>query len=87
MTQTIERPPLPRREIRYAGFTIKPGYERDQIVWRVLGPEGHTNMLPGATYGRSEEEALQLADVLLAVDGDGQKFWHLLRAIQRQSRI
>jgi hypothetical protein len=77
------KPPLPTTEIRYAGLTIKPGYEGNQIVWRVL--ENGMNILPGATYGHTEEQALQLADVLLAVDRDGAKFWHLLRAIQRQT--
>jgi len=67
--------------IEYAGLTIKPGHESN---WYVT--EGGANILPGATYGRSEQEALQLADVLLAVDRDSQKFWHLLRAIQRQGR-
>ena len=74
--------------IEYAGLTIREGTERigNETVpaWRVL--ENGANILPGATWGRSEEEALQLADVLLAVDRDPQKFWHLLRAIQRQGR-
>ena len=70
--------------IEYAGLTIVPGTEQGQPVWRVLNADG-ANILPGATYGRSENEALQLADVLLAVDGDSKRFWHLLRAIQRQA--
>jgi hypothetical protein len=68
--------------IEYAGFTIRESRDGKFIV-----TENGANIMPGATYGRTEEEALQLVDVLLAVDRDGQKFWHLLRAIQRQERI
>lgn len=68
--------------IEYAGLTIKEGHDGK---WYVT--ENGANILPGATYGTSEEQALQLADVLLAVDRDGQRFWHLLRAIQRQGRL
>jgi len=64
--------------IEYAGLTIKQGAEGR---WYVT--EGGANILPGATYGESSDQALMLADVLLAVDRDAQKFWHLLRAIQR----
>lgn len=81
------RPELPAVTVRYAGLTIKPGHERIgtewSVVWRVLDESGFANILPGATYARSEDEALMLADVYLAVDGDAPKFWHLLRAIQR----
>lgn len=73
----------------YAGLFVKftkcagaapgqPGY--------VVVDEHDCNVMPGATFGRTREEALQLIDVYRAVDGDGQKFWHLLRAIQRGMR-
>lgn len=84
---TEARPELPAVTIRYADLTIKPGHERTgtewSVVWRVLDESGTINILPGATFARSENEAMMLADVYLAVDGDAPKFWHLLRAIQR----
>ena len=68
--------------IEYAGLTIRPVKDGKWLV-----TENGCNILPGATHGRSEEEALQLADVFLAVDRDSARFWHLLRAIQREQRI
>lgn len=76
---------VPTTTIEYAGLTIKPGREGKEIAWRVL--RDGANVMPGATWGRTEEEAMQLADVWLAVEEDSQRFWHLLRAIQRQARI
>jgi len=70
MTQTIE----------YDGLVIKQGADNKWYVTR----DG-ANILPGATFARSEDKALQLADVYLVADGDAGKFWHLLRAIQRQT--
>lgn len=71
MAQTIE----------YDGLVIEQGADDKWYVTR----DG-ANILPGATFGRSENEALQLADVYQVADGDAGKFWHLLRAIQRQGQ-
>lgn len=76
----------------YAGFTIResdhcgaaPGAHGFAVS------KGGINPLPGATYGSSLESAYQLIDVLMATDENvdhGQRFWHLLRAIQRQQKI
>jgi hypothetical protein len=76
----------------YAGFLIKPKRDfgstgfYDEKTRRTV-KEGWVivkdgcNAMPGATWAHNVAEAHQLIDVLMAVDGDGQKFWHLLRAI------
>lgn len=66
--------------IEYAGLTIREGAEGK---WHVLDSSGMINVLPGATFAGSEQQAMMLADVYLAADKDPQRFWHLLRAIQR----
>lgn len=64
--------------------------------WVVTGEHG-CNVMPGCTWAKSKEEALTLIDVYAAVGGKpdfewaltneardvGQRFWHLLRAVQR----
>lgn len=72
----------------YAGFTVKP--KKDMHGWKethgwVVTDGGIVNVLPAATWAKSMDEALGLIDCFLAVDQDGQKFWHLLRAIKRMS--
>lgn len=71
-------------EIEYAGLKIREGANGR---WYVLDGEGFANVLPGATWGRTQEQALQLADVYKATGGNAALFWHLLRAIQRQERV
>ena len=70
----------------YAGFYV----HRKQIGQGYVVTDNRefgrgTNVMPGAVYFDSEGAALQAIDVYRVVDGDGAKFWHLLRAIQRQS--
>lgn len=48
---------------------------------------GGSNVMPGATMARTREEALQFIDVWISADGIALKFWHLLRAIQRQGKV
>lgn len=76
----------------YAGFKIQEsdrcGAAPGQHGWQVS--RDGVNPLPGGTYGTSRESALQLVDVFCAVDDSldpGQRFWHLLRAIQRQQKL
>lgn len=82
----------------YAGFTVRP--KRDMGGWPtqegcpephgwVVTPESQAiiNALPGATWSASVNGALTLIDVFLAVEQDGQRFWHLLRAIQRMTGV
>ena len=82
----------------YAGLWVKPkldfGSPELNTAYVQEGcPEAHgrvvvekgCNVLPGATWAKSREEALTLIDVFLAADRNGQKFWHLLRAIQRMT--
>lgn len=73
--------------IRYAtleaNFVQKAGAAPGEPGW-VISPLGQPgiNILPGATYARTETEAKMLMNVYLTVGGDGEKFWYLLRAIQ-----
>lgn len=39
------------------------------------------NVAPGATWFRTSQEAQRAADLMVVVDGDGQKWWALWRAI------
>lgn len=77
----------------YAGYWIKPklDFGSDAGFWDaptrrhvkegwVIVKDG-CNAMPGATWAHNLAEAHQMIDVLEAVGGDGQKFWHLLRAI------
>lgn len=66
--------------------------------WVVTGEHG-CNALPGATWSKDRDGALAMIDVYCAVGGQpdhqwalsdearvvGQRFWHLLRAIQRMT--
>jgi hypothetical protein len=75
----------------YAGYRIKPKQDFGSGFWDaptrrhvkegwVIVKDG-CNAMPGATWAHNLAEAHQMIDVLEAVGGDGQKFWHLLRAI------
>jgi hypothetical protein len=76
----------------YAGFYIKPKRDfgesgfydsktrRNVKEGWVIVKDG-CNVMPGATWAHTQAEANQMIDVFMAVDQDGQKFWHLLRAI------
>lgn len=66
--------------IEYAGLFVREKSDGSFVVTDQLG----ANVMPGATYFATEEAALQAIDVFKVVDGDGPKFWHLLRAVQRQ---
>lgn len=75
----------------YAGFWIKPKKDFGSGFWDaptrrhvkegwVICKDG-CNAMPGATWAHNLAEAHQMIDAFMAVDCDGQKFWHLLRAI------
>jgi hypothetical protein len=72
----------------YAGlfvrYTERAGAAPGEPGYVVIDENG-ANVMPGATYSKTREGALRLIDVYRAVDGDGKKFWHLLRAIQRST--
>ena len=67
----------------YAGMFV---FERTDGEGYIVSDQrdGLTNAMPGATYFATMEAAMQAIDVFKTVDGDGDKFWHLLRAVQRQ---
>lgn len=79
----------------YAGFEIWPkrdfgpsGYWIDGKTVTsgfVVCPEGQriVNAMPGATWFQTVEDAEQGIDVFLAAGQDAQRFWHLMRAINR----
>ena len=67
----------------YAGLFVVDSTEHPGCFIVSDAPERGCNMAPGATYFESREDALQAIDILKVVDGDGQKFWHLMRAIDR----
>jgi hypothetical protein len=94
--------------VRYADFTVKPKHDMHSETAQPGCPEPHgwvvtgqhnCNVMPGATWAKSKDEALGLIDVYCAVGGKpdfdwgltdeanivGQRFWHLLRAIQRMT--
>lgn len=72
--------------IRYDGYTVQPSTDfgtkgtLESHAWVIC--KGGCNAMPGATWASSQRDAMMLISVLEAVGGDGQKFWHLLRAIQ-----
>lgn len=75
----------------YAGFYVKPKRDFGSGFWDSKTQrhvkEGWVivkdscNAMPGATWAHTKAEASQMIDVFMAVGEDGQKFWHLLRAI------
>jgi hypothetical protein len=67
--------------IEYAGLFVHSRTPEGFFV--TTTHEGGVNAMPGATWFKTVVDALQAIDVFRAVDGDGQKFWHLLRAINR----
>lgn len=85
----------PKRDM--TGWPIQPGCPEPH-GWVVTG-EHNCNAMPGATWAKSKDKALGLIDVYCAVGGKpdfqwglseearevGQRFWHLLRAIQRMT--
>ena len=72
----------------YAGLYVHRSYQPDSKDAFVVGDrrEGGVNIMPGATWFHTREEALQAIDIYRVVDGDSQKFWHLLRAIAREGK-
>lgn len=64
--------------IEYAGYVIKPPNRDGKVIVTKDG----ANIMPGATWFRNADDAHAAIDILEAVGGDGQKFWHLLRALQ-----
>lgn len=76
--------------VGYSGLTIKPKRDFGNSLehgWVVV--RGGCNVLPGATWGRSMDEALMLANVFLAVEGlpnEADRFWNLLRAFQYHAK-
>lgn len=76
----------------YAGFWIKPKRDfgetgfydsktRRNVKEGWVICKGGCNAMPGATWAHNLAEAHQMIDAFMAVGEDGQKFWHLLRAI------
>ena len=76
--------------VEYAGFVVKPKLDMggwpDKHGWVVTDDIG-CNAMPGATWAKTQEQAIHLIDVFLAVEQDGQRFWHLLRAIRHSKGI
>lgn len=66
----------------YAGMWVRL---RPDGRYHVTDEGGFTNLAPGATNFETREDALTAIDILRVVDGDGAKFWHLLRALQRMT--
>lgn len=73
--------------ISVGGLTVKPKRDLPPNVshgWNVC--KGGCNVLPGATWGKSRDEALFLLHAYVAAGEDsdvgGVKFWALVRAIQ-----
>lgn len=80
--QSIEWPrldaPIPvGMTSEYAGYTIKEGREG---AWLLL--KDGANVMPAAAGPLTRDDCFMAADVLKVIDGDGQKFWHLWRAIR-----
>ena len=73
------------RWTEYAGYCVKQ-MTRGEFEGRflVMDLKRTMNMAPGATHFATYEDAMQVVDILKVVDGDGQKFWHLLRAINKR---
>jgi hypothetical protein len=64
--------------IQYAGYTINaPNHDGKVIVTK-----GGVNVMPAATWFPTMVDARAGIDVLEAVEGDGRRFRHLLRALQ-----
>ena len=75
----------------YAGLFVHAHYSRDpydgpDLLQYIVGDQrdGGVNIMPGATWFRTREDAMQAIDIYRVVDGDSQKFWHLMRAIHPQ---
>lgn len=69
----------------YAGLYVCESRERPGHYIVSDKPEHGCNIAPGATFFPSRGEALRAIDILRVVDGDAQKFWHLLKAIKGYS--
>lgn len=87
-----------RDKIQYAGFDIVAKLDFGQYGywdskhrcninagWVVV--ENGCNALPGATWAKTQEQAIGLISVFLAVDRDPDKFWHMVHAIKFLSKI
>lgn len=80
--------------IRYANFEIvakrdfgKIGFydakSRTNLREGWVVTERGANVMPGATWAHTQDEAMLMIDCYVAADRDGSRFWHMLRAIQR----
>jgi hypothetical protein len=69
----------PKRDFGESGFYDSKTRRNVKEGWVVV--KDGCNPMPGATWAHTQAEATQMIDVFMAVDQDGQKFWHLLRAI------
>lgn len=83
---------VPKRDFPKKGFFDKGKWITHG--WVVIG-ENNCNALPGATWGRTQDEAVALMNVYVAAGGTanfedslkqspevGKRFWSLLRALQ-----
>lgn len=64
--------------MEYAGYRIPEPNDQGKVIVTRNG----TNPMPGATWFRTQEDAKAGVDILEAVGRDGQRFWHLMRALQ-----
>lgn len=67
-------------EIHYGGYIITEGAHG--WTFRLEDDPAILTRVPGASSFATEDEALRAVAVMNVVDGDGQKFWHLWRAIK-----
>lgn len=75
----------------YAGYKIVPKRDFGNSHYLINGvkvthgwvvTDGVCNVIPGATWARTKEQACHLIDVYLAADKDDTKFWHMLRMVK-----
>lgn len=89
---------------RYRGYLILPFVHTQPFLvngqwvkfgYHVTSLDGMINVLPGATWGRTLEQARALADALLAVgggprgelpEGAADEFWRIIRG-QESTRV
>lgn len=66
----------------YAGLYIRDRKEPGGGYVVCDTSQGGCNVMPGATWFDTVEEAMRGIDVHKVVDGNGAKFWHLWWAIK-----
>jgi hypothetical protein len=79
--------PLPANAVRYRTLIIKPkldfgtGYLIKGVMVKEgwLVSDGCCNIMPGATWFETIDEAKHAIDILIAVKGDSQAFWEIMQ--------